>query len=471
VVSSIRIQNNDSIQANAGGQYSFAYDREHFIVGLQGGWFSGKTWVGARKLVSGHICNAINRKTLEPTLVPSVVVGPNYPNIMDFDVPEVRKALDECGFSYKWKEKGSVCKGNYAAPALIIPDLGFSYNPSVILFRSADTPRTITGWQVGYAWGDEPARWKEDYHNPQNDGLIQLFGRIRHPDANILQGIFTYTNEGDTTRIYDIMNSAKDDVALYTAPTKDNPAAKDFIKQQRQFLTPELAKQYLDGQAINLKGGRVYPSFEFIQHVTKNIDFVKGLPLQLSFDFNINPGMHLVMGNHIPHEDLLTAVYEFHSQGLNLKDLMVIFSQWYAHNKEKYDFPYVEVYGDSTGNSRSIDEGITRYDIIRTKLDLEGIEYKMMVPSCNPPIGDRVNAVEVALKDIEGETHYLIHRRCERLIKDYQKLKTKDNGTLDTQNNTLSHASDAEGYRIYQLRPIVDLRKYESADACFSVTV
>ena len=42
------------IQPNPGGQEEFALDWTHFIVGLEGGWYSGKTFIGARKLITLH---------------------------------------------------------------------------------------------------------------------------------------------------------------------------------------------------------------------------------------------------------------------------------------------------------------------------------------------------------------------------------------------------------------------------------
>ena len=45
---------------NARGQAQFAFEDANRFVALAGGWGSGKTWVGARKLVRLHALNAVD---------------------------------------------------------------------------------------------------------------------------------------------------------------------------------------------------------------------------------------------------------------------------------------------------------------------------------------------------------------------------------------------------------------------------
>ena len=153
---------------NPGGQKGFAEDWEHFIVGLEGGWFSGKSFIGGRKLVTLHEYNAFDAVG-DATFVASLVVAPTYSNAMDFCVPHLQDACEEAGLKHDWRGTGYLSSGKYAAPAIIIPAFGTRDKPSVILIRSADVPRRITGFTVGAAWGDEPARWKEDKYDPLND--------------------------------------------------------------------------------------------------------------------------------------------------------------------------------------------------------------------------------------------------------------------------------------------------------------
>jgi hypothetical protein len=77
---------------NCGGQADFAFDDHHRYVALAGGWGSGKTWIGACKLIRLHAYNAFDDAG-QPTFVPSAVVAHTYQNAMDYDVPAIQDAL------------------------------------------------------------------------------------------------------------------------------------------------------------------------------------------------------------------------------------------------------------------------------------------------------------------------------------------------------------------------------------------
>ena len=214
-----------TVVPNPGGQEDLVADWEHFVVAAEGGWFSGKTFIGARKLLTLHMRNARDDEG-EPTYVASATIAPTYGNAMDFCVPELQDAADEAGLSWRWVgSHTTIANGRWAGPAIILPDLGTRKKPSVIIIRSADNPQSITGWSVGGLWGDEPARWPEDLDDPKKDALTQVTGRVRDPAAWLNQIILTYTNEGDLTRVYEFMHENNPDRALYRIPTSENPHA------------------------------------------------------------------------------------------------------------------------------------------------------------------------------------------------------------------------------------------------------
>src|SRR5260221_5916491 len=79
---------------NAGAQSSFLNDYTHRYCALAGGWFAGKTWAGARKLVDLHLENAFDEHD-RPTGVKSAVIAPTYQLANDFDIPELRRTFEE----------------------------------------------------------------------------------------------------------------------------------------------------------------------------------------------------------------------------------------------------------------------------------------------------------------------------------------------------------------------------------------
>lgn len=451
----IEIDSTGLCTPNPGGQAAFAADWGHFMVALEGGWMSGKTWIGARKLITLHVHNAFDRRG-RATFIPSAVVAPTYANALDFDVPELQNACDETGLKYEWRGPGPIAAGRFYGPAMIFPDLGSKKKPSVILIRTADAPERITGWQVGASWGDEPPRWKEDETDPKRDPLLQLTSRVRHPQANLLQMLFTYTNEGDATRIYDEMHRGLAERKLYRAATIENPVARDFAKRQTEALTRELATQYLEGAAIGIRGGRVYPSFDVRYNVGDDVALRDDLPLQLSLDFNIAPGMHGEIGQHDPQTDLLWVTHELHAPRLTVRGLVGMLGRMIGKGRDlgEWRWSELQVFGDATGSSEWAATGDSCYDVLTTGLRSLGFPFRLRVPASNPPVVDRINSMEVALADMTGRVHWKCHSRCQRLIEDLRKLKRNAYGEIDKRDKRLSHPSDAEGYRVWYLRPI-----------------
>ena len=433
---------------NVGGQSDFANDIEHDFVALEGGWGSGKTWVGARKLLGLHCFNAFD-STGSPTFVASAIIAPTYRSALDYCVPEIDKACEELQIEVIWIP---------SKMRFIFPSLSLGKHTSDILGRTADAPDRIAGWEVGAAWGDEVARWKEDYDNPRGDPYIQLLGRVRAPKARLLQRIFTYTNEGDSTRIYDEFHVGHKTHQLYRAPTKENPAVKEFFEQQSRLLTKELARQYLAGEALSLRGAKMYSAFDFDRNVDQRVHFVKGRPLQLSRDFNIAPGMHALLGQYFQEEDMFTTFDEIYAPRLSVRGVVSELSK----RLKKLDTTDIEIqiFGDATGQSEWAGTGESCYRILRQGLDHIGCTYRMRVPSSNPLVVDRVNAMNVAFLDLTDVIHYRIHPRCTELISDFRKMKyDSKTGEVQQKDKKRSHSADAEGYRVYYLRPARIMRE------------
>lgn len=435
---------------NPGGQQAFVEDWQHRFAALEGGWGSGKTWAGARKLLTLHMWNAVGDDG-RPTHIPSLAVAPTYPNAMDYVVPEIKDALDEAGLDWDW---------HTTALDFRLLDLGTRRRPSLIMVRSAEQPKRITGWEVGAIWGDEPARWKYVHGDPLGDPLLQLDGRLRHPRARFLQMMLTYTNEGDTTRVYQEFHSGKIDHALYRAATAENPAVAAFEQVQRANLTAELAAQYLDGGAINLRGQAVYPAFDPARNVSDRVGLQNHLPLHLSLDFNIAPGMHGEVGQYDEDDDRFVVVQEFHASRMSVIDLMRAFVRW-VEQTGAWRWPELQVFGDSTGGAKWAATGESCYSIVRQCLERAGFPYRLRVPKSNPPVVDRLNAFNVALSDITGAGHWCCHPRCDRLINDLESLRRGPDGGVDKREAQLSHASDAEGYRVAYVRPARVIRLHE----------
>lgn len=446
---------------NPGAQEAFASDWTHRFVAAEGGWGSGKTWAGASKLITLHIYNA-SFPNGRPTYCPSAMIGPTYRNIADIDIPAIEEACERTGIR---------CLVRAKASAIVFPDLGTRNRPSEIMIRSADKPELITGWEVGAFWGDEPTRWKEDRNNPKRDPYIQILGRLRHKYARFHQGMFTYTNEGDATRVYEEFNSGKPDYALYRIPTRENPVMQEFYDAQARVLTPELRRQYLDGEAISLRGKFAYSVYQPGVNDAP-IRLTPGPSVAMFIDFNIRPGMYFGVGQYWETQDRFDVAFEVHKPDLDVRRGIPMVAAAIGAagglGRLSQNRP-LEVFGDATGRSRWAGTSETLWQVVRQCLDAAGVPYRIRVPAENPPEADRVNAVNVALMDVEGQVHLRINPdQCPVLRDDLLKTRWNDAGTeLEKKQDTnRTHATDALGYWVHFLRP-ARVRTHKSTSGQF----
>ena len=93
-MSTVQLDYSGVCQPWPGGQAGFAADFTHRFISLEGGWGSGKTWVGGRHLLTVHVLNAFDLDG-NPTFIDSAIVAPTYRAAMDYCVPEIETACDE----------------------------------------------------------------------------------------------------------------------------------------------------------------------------------------------------------------------------------------------------------------------------------------------------------------------------------------------------------------------------------------
>ncbi len=197
-------------------------------------------------------------------------------------------------------------------------------------------------------------------------------------------------------------------------------------------------------------GATLYSHFS-ADNVDPDLEVVGGLPIDLSIDFNINPGMHCIVGQHDPVTDELTALHEIHAPAMNLVDAIGEFVAWY---KVHGNGARVRVFGDPAGNARQVSDGKSQWVIVRQLVSDAGIDYELRVARKHPGVRDSVLSFNDALRDTSGAPHYRIHPSCKRLRVDFERMRQSKDGSMDKHERDLSHSSDAERYRVHMLRPL-----------------
>lgn len=199
---------------------------------------------------------------------------------------------------------------------------------------------------------------------------------------------------------------------------------------------------------------RVYDRYIPAMHDDKSLTLVRGSPLHVSFDFNRNPGMHVELGQYFYDKDLFTCCHEIFAPFLKLKPALELLKK-YINESGGMRWPEIQVFADATGKADRAETTETALDQIVNFMRREKWPFRMRVPRDNPPQLTRIDTFNEALVDGDGDVHYKVNPlHCPRLIADLKTLKTDELGLIDKNDAKLSHASDAEGYRVHYLRPI-----------------
>jgi len=443
------------------GQRPFLMDMRHRFIALEGGLGAGKTRAGAWKAWHLHACNAFDGGG-RPTYAAGAIIGDTYQNLERYDLPAFREMCDAAGATTEVRRRPF---------EIVVNEFGTKARPSVVHLCTAERPDRISGFSVGWFWGDEAARWKQGRGDPKDDALVQAMGRLRDERVKLQQGIFTYTNEGDGTSVYQFMRlrdavtgELMNDRAVYVASTRDNVHVERFLSSQLATLSPDLVKQYVDGEAICLRGARAYTLFEREEHVSDDAAGLvpgEGVPLCLAVDFNINPGMHALVGQYRRAEDVFLVTHEIHGPRMDVRTCMRRFVELVAQLGGIKRFRGVYLYADATGRSAWAGTSESCYTVMMQCLDAGGLRgrYRMRTRKNNPRVTDRIHAVQCALRDVQDATHVMIHPRCRGLIEDMEETKWDEEGReLDKRRVDVSHFSDALGYWISRVRPVVLVR-------------
>ena len=72
-----------------------------------------------------------------------------------------------------------------------------------------------------------------------------------------------------------------------------------------------------------------------------------------------------------------------------------------------------------------------------------------------PPVVDRINEVNAALCNANGERRLFVHPKCRSLIKALDGLVYKEGTSQPDKASNLDHITDALGYAIHVLEPMV----------------
>ena len=337
---------------------------------------------------------------------------------------------------------------------------------SKVFFQSLADPLRLMGTNLAWFALDELT-----YSKP--DAWRRMAARIRDPKAKELCGCAVWTPRGFDW-VYELFikpGHAAEYEAVQARPYENKyVGGRGYYESLGNTYDERFFQQEALGLYLNVHAGQVYYAFDRVENVSAKIDFNPSFPLLWSLDFNRDPACSVIaqvvdvttydqLRRGEKHEELHVI------EELGLKDTPTenVVREFWRRIREDARYANkvtsIEVFGDATGNQERAESNRSNWRQVRDGLTAGrgAIRVSYSVDESNPPVSDRVGAVNALLRNHRGERRLRIHPRCQGLIKDFEQVTWKEdaNGMSmhELSNNgdkTLTHRSDALGYLVWK---------------------
>jgi hypothetical protein len=393
------------------GQLAFVDDTATQILGISAGYGAGKTRALCAKAV---MLAAVNQGFI------GCVMEPTGPLIRDIWQTDFEAFLEAYDIPYTFR----------ASP---LPEymLHLPGGDTKILCRSFENWSRIIGLNLAWVLADEI-----DTVTPSiaNKAFPKILGRLR--SGNVRQFAAASTPEGFRW-MWNTFGSdeakQRPDRQLIKMRTADNPhLPPDFIERLEANYDPSLLRAYLDGEFVNLTTGQVYDRFDRAKHVTATVPDITREPIRVGIDFNVG-NMSAVIAVRLNNG--LLVIDEI--AGAHDTDALA------QEIRRRHPQQQIYVYPDASGGSRSTNASQTDIQI------LESYGMSNQSPRSNPPVRERVAAVQALLENGKGQVRLQVAQGCKRVIECLELQCYSDKGEPD-KDAGFDHMNDALGYLVWR---------------------
>lgn len=397
------------------------------------GFGSGKTWVG-----SAGLC----KHAWEHPGITSGYFAPTYPQIRDIFYPTIEEVAFDWGLSCKIAETNKE----------VALYSGRVYRGTVIC-RSMDKPGSIVGFKIGHALVDELDVMARD---KAQHAWRKIIARMRYNQAGLRNGVdVTTTPEGFKFVYEQFVKAVRDKPGLSSryglihASTYDNEKnlPDDYIPSLFETYPENLIDAYLRGRFVNLTSGTIYHQFDRLLNNSTETH-TETETLFIGMDFNVGKMSGIV---HIKREGLPVAVDEI-VNAYDTPDIIRIIKEryWRFDGGEYKKTREIRIYPDASGDSRkSVRASETDLQLLRAA------GFSVIARNANPPVKDRINAMNAMFCNAEGVRRYRVNViRCPTYAECLEQQVWADNGEPDKSAGK-DHANDAGGYFIFNDYPLV----------------
>lgn len=306
-----------------------------------------------------------------------------------------------------------------------------------VIFRTMDNPERIVGYEVAHSGVDELDTLKTDN---ARDAWNRIIARNRQKmgRGNKNTVAVATTPEGYRFVYQRWQKQPAEGYALIRASTYSNQKnlPEGYIDSLRQSYPSQLLDAYLEGKFVNLTSGSVYPEFSrTLNHTDETIQARE--PLHIGMDFNV---YNMTATVAVIRNDLPLVTQEL--TGIRDTPAMI------ETIRERYPDHPITIYPDASGASAS-SQGASQSDI-----NLLRRAFTVRVPRANPPIRDRVMAVNALLCNADGYRRLKINSAACPVLTESLEQQIYDKSGQPDKTQGHDHIVDALGYFIHQRWPI-----------------
>jgi len=305
-------------------------------------------------------------------------------------------------------------------------------NNSRIYLRSGDNPDNLRGVSMDYLVMDEAAMIDQ-----------KMWTEVCRPALSDRQGgaMFITTPQGKGSWIYDLWQGAhgQENYSAFQYTTiQGGNVAEEEIEAARNELDEKSFRQEYEA-SFETYAGAIYYNWDSSVHIKKaDLEFKKNEILHVGMDFNVSPIVAMICrvnGNEI------SVIDEISMEGSNTFEMAEELINRYPNNR-------MWIYPDASGQARKTSSNTSDHHILRNA------GFVLKVKSINPPVKDRIAAINTSLKATDGSVKLTVDPKCRHLIKCISGQTYKEGTRIPDKNSNLDHMNDALGYLVHWINPI-----------------
>jgi hypothetical protein len=305
-------------------------------------------------------------------------------------------------------------------------------NSSRIYLRSADNPDNLRGVSMSHLIIDEGAMIDQ-----------KMWTEVCRPALSDTLGgaLFITTPKGKASWIFDLWQGAYAqenwNAWQFTTLEGGNVLPEEIDQARSELGSREFRQEY--ESSFETYAGTIYYNWDSKLHIKKqDVDFKKNEILHVGMDFNVSPLVAMIArvnGNEI------SVIDEIVMEGSNTWEMAEELINRYPDNR-------LWVYPDASGQARKTSSNTSDHHILRNS------GFLLKVRNINPPVKDRIAAVNASLKAVDGSVKLTVDPKCRNLIKCISSQTYKEGTQIPDKSSGTDHMNDAIGYLVHWINPI-----------------